>query len=67
MTRMTLEWVTTDISEQWRMQDLGGGFSTRDPHTFSKGVWGSAVSSPIGVWGGAPATLQLSQFLSHKT
>ena len=22
-------------------------------------VWGSAVSSPIGVWGGAPAALQL--------
>ena len=24
-------------------------------------VWGSAVSSPIGVWGGAPAALQLLQ------
>ena len=23
-------------------------------------------SSPIGVWGGAPAALQLSNFLSHK-
>ena len=36
------------------MQDLGGGVSTRDPHIISKGVLGSAVSSPIGVWGGAP-------------
>ena len=25
------------------------------------GVWGSAISSPIGVWGGAPAALQLLQ------
>ena len=39
----------------------GGGI----PH--SKGVWGSAVSSPTGVWGGAPAALQLSHFLSQKT
>ena len=37
------------------MQDLGGGGgggggggSTRNPHTFSKGFRGSAVSSPIG-------------------
>ena len=27
----------------------------------------SAVGSPIGVWGGAPAALQLTQFLSHNT
>ena len=25
------------------------------------GVWGSAISSPIGVWGGVPAALQLLQ------
>ena len=30
----------------------------------SKGVWGSAVSSSIWVWGGAPAALQLSHFLT---
>ena len=45
----------------------GGGVSTRDPHTFSKGVRERAVSSPIGVWGGGPAALQLSLFVSYKT
>ena len=48
---------------QWHMQDLGGWVSTRDPHTFSKGVWGSTISSPIGIWGGRFATFAI--FKSH--
>jgi len=28
----------------------------------SKGVWGSAVSFPSGVWGGAPAEIELGAF-----
>ena len=42
-----------------------GGFPQVIPSRPARGyIWGSAVSSPIGVWGGAPAA---SQFLSHKT
>ena len=39
------------ICYQWRRQDFrfGGAVAPND-----KGVWGSVVSSPIGVWGGAP-------------
>ena len=43
----------------------GGGISARawqDTPTTSKAVWGSAVSSPIGVWGSAPAALQILHF-----
>jgi len=28
------------------------------PFKYSYGVWGSAVSSPSGVWGGAPAEIE---------
>ena len=30
------------------------------------GVWGSAVSSPSGVWGGAPAEIDCGAFLALK-
>ena len=32
------------------------------PIKTSQGVWGSAVSSPIGVWGGAPAEIEFCAF-----
>jgi len=32
------------------------------PLKSSYGVWGSAVSSPSGVWGGAPAEIQFDAF-----
>jgi len=32
------------------------------PLKYSKGVWGSAVSSPSGVWGRAPAEIKLVHF-----
>ena len=32
------------------------------PLKYSKGVWGSAVSSPSGVWGGAPAEIDFGAF-----
>ena len=35
----------------------GGGVA---PYRSSSGVWGSAVSSPIGVWGEAPEAFQVS-------
>ena len=41
MTRMTLEWVTTDISEQWRMQDLGGVFPQGIPTHSARGYGGA--------------------------
>jgi len=31
------------------------------------GVWGSAASSPSGVWGGAPAEIEFSAFLALKS
>jgi len=34
------------------------------PLKFSQGVWGSAVSSPSGVRGGAPAEIDFGAFLS---
>ena len=42
----------------------GGGGCWRGLHPLplSKGVWGSAVSSPIGVWGGAPEALQVVHY-----
>jgi len=32
------------------------------PLKYSYGVWGSAVSSPSGVWGGAPAEIEFGAF-----
>ena len=43
------------VRETMRVELTSGGGA------FPDGVWGSAVSSPIGVWGGAPAALQLLQ------
>ena len=33
-----------------------------DPLKYSYGVWGSAVSSPSGVWGRAPAEIKFGTF-----
>ena len=43
----------------------GGGSTPSRP---ARGAWGSAVSFPIGVWGGAPEALQLCviNVLNHK-
>ena len=53
---------------QWRMQDLGGGGGGGGGGGVPQGIpTHSARGYSIGVWGGGPAALQLSQFLSHKT
>ena len=32
------------------------------PFSYIQGVWGSAVSSPSGIWGGAPAEIEFVTF-----
>ena len=45
----------------------GGGYGRgRAPSRDSKGVWGSADSSPSGVWGEAPAAFLLLRLFSMK-
>ena len=46
---------------------LGGGYGRRRaPYRDSKGVWGSADSSPSGVWGESTAAFLLLRLFSMK-
>jgi len=47
-------------SDQCRIKTFGGpgALRTTRPPKIQLGVWGSAVSSPSGVWGGAPAEIE---------
>ena len=49
-----------------KMGGGGGGGGTRTPVTPARG-WKKLLHPGAGVRGGAPAALQLSHFLSHKT
>ena len=45
----------------------GGGRGARVHPLASKGVWGSTVSSPIGVWGGAPEAFTSNPDKNQRT
>jgi len=48
-----------------RRAESGGGVleeGAASPLPTSSGVWGSIVSSPSGVWGGAPAKIEFDAF-----
>ena len=49
------------------MTEPGQGVSSDpDPSPSQLGVWGSAVSSPSGVWGGAPVANDFGAFQTEK-
>ena len=53
----------SETGEAWKAESGGSWVGGKQALPISKGVWGSAVSSPSGVRGGAPAAQAVSCIL----